>query len=54
MATDTEALKDLHEKAVELLNHLEDVLSDEDFNKIDHRLWNDVSMFMAHHNHKPT
>jgi hypothetical protein len=42
-------LQDLHEKAVELLNHLEDVLDEKNFEKIDHKLWNAVSMFMVHH-----
>lgn len=41
------AVVDLHEKAVELLNHLEDVLDDENFEKIDHKLWNAVSMFLV-------
>lgn len=43
---------DLHKKAVELLNHLEDVLDEENFNKIDHKLWNAVSMFLVNNNIK--
>lgn len=38
---------DLHEKAVELLNHLEDVLDEANFSKIDHKLWNAVSLFLV-------
>jgi hypothetical protein len=40
-------LADLHNKVVELLNHLEDVLDDENFDKIDCSLWNAVSMYMV-------
>jgi hypothetical protein len=40
-------LIDLHEKATLLLNHLEDVLDDENFEKIDPKLWNAVSMFLV-------
>lgn len=38
---------DLHRKATDLLNHLEDVLDSENFDKIDHKLWNAVSMFLV-------
>lgn len=36
--------KALYEKAIVLLNHLEDVLDDENFAKIDSKLWNAVTM----------
>jgi hypothetical protein len=39
--------KALYEKAVVLLNHLEDVLDDENFSKIDSKLWNAVTMHYA-------
>lgn len=38
---------DLHDKAVELLNHLGSVLDDKNFDKINAKLWNDVSMFLV-------
>ena len=44
---DTRDVIDLHEKAIELLNHLEDVLDEENFKKINHNLWNEVSMFLV-------
>lgn len=46
------AVIDLHEKVVQLLNHLEDVIDDENFEKIDHKLWNAVSMFLVNNNIK--
>lgn len=38
-------MKELHERVIVLLNHLEDVLPDDAFDLIDHKLWNSVSCY---------
>jgi len=38
---------ELHEAATKLLNHLEDVLDEKNFDAISAKLWNDVSMFLV-------
>lgn len=42
-------LEMLYEAVIELLNHLEDVLDNENFEKIDENVWNKVSMFKYIH-----
>jgi len=42
-----EEVIELHSVAVDLLNHLEEVLDEENFEKIDPKLWNAVSMFLV-------
>lgn len=42
-----EEVIELHNAAVDLLNHLEEVLDEANFDKIDPKLWNEVSMFLV-------
>lgn len=45
-------IEDLFEHSIVLLNHLEDVLDDENFKKIDFKLWNAVATWKVYFKHR--